>query len=57
LQDRVCTQETGVTTAAGTPITACRLLLTGSCEEATSFTIDGTHYAEVIFVYLQSKKT
>jgi hypothetical protein len=56
LQDRVCTQETGVTTAAGTPITACHLLLTCSCEEATSFTVDGMHYAEVIFVYLKPKQ-
>jgi len=55
LQDRVCTQETGVTTAAGTPGTACRFLLTGRCEDPTSFTIDGTQYAEVIFVYLQPK--
>jgi hypothetical protein len=55
LQDRVCTQETGVTTAAGTPVTACRFLLTGRCEDPTSFTIDGTQYAEVIFVYLQPK--
>lgn len=52
LHDRVCTQATGDTTAAGTPITACRLLLTGRCEEPGSTTVEGTHYAEVIFVYL-----
>jgi len=53
LQDRVCTQETEVTTADGTPITLCRFLMTGRCEDAASFTIDGTHYTEVIFAYLR----
>src|SRR5262245_55818305 len=34
LQDRVCTQETGATTADGTSITLCRFLMTGRCEDA-----------------------
>jgi len=53
LQDRICTQETGATTAGGTPITYCRFLLTGRCEDAASFTVDGTAYSEVIFTYLR----
>ena len=53
LQDRVCTQETGETTAEGMPMTFCRFLLTGRCEDPTSFTVNGTPYAEVIFTYLQ----
>jgi hypothetical protein len=53
LQDRVCTQATDATAAADTPVTACRFLVTGRCEDPTSFTVDGTHYAEVIFVYLR----
>jgi hypothetical protein len=53
LQDRICTQETGATTADGKPITYCRFILTGRCEDASSFTADGTHYAEVIFTYLR----
>lgn len=52
LQQRLCTQETGETTAADTPITACRFLLTGGCEDPASFTVDGTPYTEVIFTYL-----
>jgi hypothetical protein len=51
-QDRVCTQETGATTVDGTPITYCRFLMTGRCEDATSFTVAGTPYTEVIFTYL-----
>ncbi len=51
-QDRVCTQETGATTADGKPITYCRFLATGRCEDATSLTVDGTPYTEVIFTYL-----
>jgi hypothetical protein len=53
LQDRVCTQETGETTAAGTPVTLCQFLVTGRCEEPTSFTVNGTDYSEVVFVYLK----
>jgi len=53
LQDRVCTQETGETTAEGTPITYCHFLVTGHCEEPASLTVDGTPYAEVIFTYLR----
>jgi hypothetical protein len=53
LQDRVCTQETGETTAEGTPLTVCQFLVTGRCEEPTSFTVDGLYYPEVVFVYLK----
>jgi hypothetical protein len=53
LQDRICTQETGETTADGKSSTSCRFLLTGHCEDSTSFTVDGTQYAEVIFTYLR----
>lgn len=56
LQDRVCTQETGETTAAGTPVTRCDFLVTGRCEDPTSVTVAGTSYAEVIFVYLKPTK-
>jgi hypothetical protein len=53
LQQRVCTQETGETTAEGTPITACRFLLTGRCEDSASRTVHGAPYTEVIFTYLR----
>jgi hypothetical protein len=53
LQQRICTQETGETTAAGTPTTACRFLLTGPCEDSASRTVHGTMYTEVIFTYLR----
>ncbi len=53
LQDRVCTQEAGTTTAAGTPVTVCHFLLTGRCEDPSSFTVNGTLYSEVVFVYLK----
>jgi hypothetical protein len=56
LQDRVCTQETGETTAEGLPVTICRFLLTGSCEDPRSFTADSTYYSEVILVYLKPGK-
>jgi hypothetical protein len=49
----VCTQETGARTADGRPVTACRLILTGRCEEAASLTVEGRPYAEVIFTYLR----
>jgi hypothetical protein len=52
-QDRLCTQETGATTADGQPITYCRFLLTGRCEDAASLTVHGIQYAEVIFTYLR----
>ena len=55
LQDRVCTQETGATTVHGTPITFCRFLLTGRCDDAATFTVEGTHYPEVIFTYLHPR--
>src|SRR5262249_13584183 len=41
LQERLCTQETGKMTADGTPITACRLLLTGPCEDSHSMIVNG----------------
>ena len=53
LQDRICTQETGAITAHGQPITHCRFLVTGRCEDDHSFTVDGTQYSEVIFTYLR----
>jgi len=53
LQDRVCTQVPEETTAEAKPITYCRFLVTGRCEDATSLTVDGTPYAEVIFTYLR----
>jgi hypothetical protein len=56
LQDRVCTQETGATTGEGTPVTLCDFLVTGRCEDSTSFTVKGMYYSEVIFVYLKSSK-
>jgi hypothetical protein len=52
-QERICTQETGDTTAEGTPITACRLLLTGRCEDPASVRVHGTLYTEVICTYLR----
>jgi len=52
-QDRICTKETGATTADGTPITYCRFLMTGPCEDDQSFTVDGTRYSEVVFTYLR----
>ena len=53
LRDRVCTEETEVTTTEGIPVTRCQFLLAGRCEDSTSFTIGDTAYAEVIFVYLK----
>ena len=53
LQDRVCTQESGATTAAGLPVTVCQFLRTGDCEAPRSFTVDGQEYPEVVFVYLK----
>jgi hypothetical protein len=56
LQDRVCTQETGATTAEGTPATVCHFLLTGRCEDPLSFTVNGAYYSEVVFVYLKPRE-
>jgi hypothetical protein len=56
LQDRVCTQRTGKTTADGMPVTVCHFLFTGHCEDPVSFTVNGTYYSEVIFVYLKPIK-
>ena len=53
LQDRVCTQETGETTAEGLPVTVCQFLVTGRCEDPTSYTANGMYYSEVVFVYLK----
>jgi hypothetical protein len=56
LQDRVCTQETGATTAEGMPVTVCQFLVTGRCEDPTSYTANGLYYPEVVFVYLKPGK-
>ena len=53
LQDRVCTEVTGETTADDKPMTRCRFMVTGRCEDAKSFTVDGISYSEVIFTYLR----
>ena len=56
LQDRVCTQETGETIAEGIPVTLCQFLVTGRCEDPTSYTANGLYYSEVVFVYLKPGK-
>ena len=56
LQDRVCTQETGETIAEGIPVTLCQFLVTGRCEDSTSYTANGMYYSEVVFVYLKPGK-
>jgi hypothetical protein len=56
LQDRVCTQETGETTTEGLPVTVCHFLVTGRCEDPTSYTANGMYYSEVVFVYLKPGK-
>jgi hypothetical protein len=56
LQDRVCTQETGATTAEGLLVTVCQFLVTGPCEDPLSFTINGAYYSEVVFVYLKPRE-
>jgi hypothetical protein len=56
LQDRVCTQETGGTTAEGLPVTLCQFLVTGRCEDPTSYIANGMYYSEVVFVYLKPGK-
>jgi hypothetical protein len=53
LQDRVCTWPTGAHTPDGKPVTPCQFILTGPCSDPASFTVDGDHYAEVIFVRLK----
>jgi hypothetical protein len=53
LQERVCTQATDAFTADGKPVTRCRFILTGPCEEAASVTIGGQPYPEVISSYLR----
>jgi hypothetical protein len=53
LQDRGCTQATGAATADHKPITRCGFVMTGRCADASSFTVDGTSYSEVIFTYLK----
>jgi len=55
LGTRTPAQATGDTTATGLPVTVCRLLVTGSCDQATRFTVEGTYYSEVIFVYLKPR--
>jgi hypothetical protein len=54
LQVRICTQATGTTTPAGLPLTPCRFVVTGSCTDPRSRTVEGTPYPEVIFTYLRS---
>jgi hypothetical protein len=53
LQDRVCTQTTGAATTDHKPMTRCGFVMTGRCEDASSFTVDGTSYNEVVFTYLK----
>lgn len=53
LHQRICTQASGETIADSTPVTACRFLLTGHCEDPASLTVQGTTYTEVIFTYLR----
>jgi hypothetical protein len=53
-QDRVCTRSTGEHTPDGKPFTSCQFILTGLCTDPASFTVDGEHYSEVIFVHLKS---
>ena len=53
LQDRVCTKASGSTTQDGKTLTPCRFILTGSCADPASFTVDGHTYREVVFVYLK----
>lgn len=55
LHDRVCTQATGTTTAAGKALTPCHFIVTGPCSDPQSFTVDGVSYAEVIFTHLQPR--
>ena len=55
LSDRVCTRPTGEKTPDGKSVTPCRFILTGPCADAASFTVEGDHYNEVIFVYLKPK--
>ena len=55
LHDRVCTRPTGEKTPDGKPLTPCRFILTGSCADPATFTVEGDHYNEVIFVYLKPK--
>jgi len=52
-QDRVCTHPTGEHTPDGKPFTPCQFILTGPCTDPASFTVDGEHYREVIFVHLK----
>ena len=54
-QDRVCTRATEEKTPDGKPLTPCQFILTGLCTDPTSFTVDGQHYQEVIFIYLQAR--
>lgn len=54
LSDRVCTRATEEKTPEGKPVTPCQFILTGPCSDPASFTVDGQHYQEVIFIYLQA---
>lgn len=52
-RDRLCTKTSGQTTPDGKPLTVCQFILTGSCSDPASFTLDGHTYDEVIFVSLK----
>lgn len=52
-RDRICARATGDSTVDGKPLTACQFILTGSCSDPTSFTVNGETYQEVIFVFLK----
>ena len=56
MQERICTRETGATTADGKPVTYCHFIVAGRCEEDSSFTVHGQPYTEVIFTYLRPGK-
>ena len=55
-RDRICTKATGETMRDGKPLTACQFILTGSCSDPDSFTVNGETYHEVIFVSLKPTK-
>jgi hypothetical protein len=56
LQDRVCTQETGETTAEGMPLPVCHFLFTGRCEDPVNFTVHGVYYFGIVLVYIKPNK-
>jgi hypothetical protein len=48
LHDRVCTHETGATTAQGTPLTFCHFLVTGRCEHPPLWRCRPFSFTEII---------